>query len=194
MLSDDFIDWWFAPWLHADPDQPSAHGSDLLGQRDGYRDWCAKVGIASSLPAEFDPLWSTAIMTDLSLLQHTASLFIGLIAARQQNRALLDTLDFSDRKWCLSIAATQPLHAYAVEHPASDDSAEIRGLAEFAIRLEHGFPGAWPRLQLMLPPTERAAIAVRLQNSWADHQAVNRAAARSQRCWRLCQQRSEALP
>ena len=191
MLSIDFLDWWFAPWTHADAAHPTASATDLLARRDGYRDWCAQAGIVSALPHEFDPLWSMAVITELPRLQKTAQLFNGLIAARQQNLALLDTLDFNDRKWCLSIAATQPLHAYAVDPPACDDSTEVRGLAELAIRVEHGFAGLWPRLQLMLPLSQRSVIALRIQNSWADHDAIARAAPRSQRCWRLCQQRSE---
>lgn len=192
MLAADFIDWWFSPWEYAIDVAPTAFGDDLIGQRDGYRNWCAESSITSDLPQLFDPHWSSAALRDARQLEQAASLFMGLIAARQPlptHQATLNTLAFDDRKWCLSLAATQLLPAYSVDHPDSDDACAVRGMAELAIRLNVGFPGVWSRLQLTLPQPERAAVQLRVQNSWADRDAINRSAVRSQRCWRLCLQR-----
>ena len=196
MLTDSFIDWWFAPWHYAIAPHPSAVAQDLISQRDGYRNWCAQAAIASELPAQFDPQWTSAAVSDANVLSQAASLFMGLISARQPLQAQQGTfnaLSFEDRKWCLSLAATQLLPAYAVDHPECDEDGAIRGMAELAIRLNSGFPGLWSRLQMTLQAADRAAVQLRVQNSWADHEAVNRSAARSQRCWRLCLQRSRGV-
>ena len=192
MLSSDFIDWWFAPWRYAIDAPPIKVDDDLVSQRDGYRTWCAEAGIVSDLPSQFDPIWSSAAVSDAQVLTQAASLFMGLIAARQPlqtHQATLNALPFNDRKWCLSLAATQLLPAYAVDYPGVEEPVAVTGLAELAIRLNIGFPGMWSRLQMTLPQADRAAVNLRIQNSWADQDIVNRAAVRSQRCWRLCLQR-----
>lgn len=172
----------------------SSMTNDVVSQRDGYRDWCSQASISSELPHQFDPQWCDTALIKPAGLQRAAELFMGLIAARQPlqtHRTTLNKLPFDDRKWCLSLAATQLLPAYSVDHPEADDSLVTRGLAELAIRLNAGFPGLWSRLQLRLPPTHRAAVQLRIQNSWADRETITRSAVRSQRCWRLCTQRSE---
>lgn len=195
MLSDDFIDWWFAPWRYAIAPLPAAMNEDVISQRDGYRNWCAEAAIASELPQQFDPQWSSAAVSNAGLLAQAARLFMGLIAARQPLTAQQETLNvlpFDDRKWCLSLAATQLLPAYAVDHPDDDEDCAIRGMTELAIRLNAGFPGIWSRLQMTLQEADRAAVQLRLQNNWADHAVITRSATRSQRCWRLCLQRCSA--
>ena len=192
MLSTTFIDWWFAPWRYAIDTASTKVDDDLVSQRDGYRNWCNEAGIASDLPTQFDPHWTSAAVSDAHLLEQAASLFMGLIAARQPlqtHHSTLNLLAFDDRKWCLSLAATQLLPSYAVDYPGADDSLAARGLAELAIRLNSGFPGIWSRLQMTLPPLDREDVNVRMQNSWADRDTVTRGAVRSQRCWRLCLQR-----
>lgn len=192
MLSDDFIDWWYTPWRYAIAPSPAAASEELISQRDDYRNWCARAAIASDLPQHFDPHWSGAALSNADLLTQSAALFMGLIAARQPLNTQQETfnvLPFDDRKWCLSLAATQLLPAYAVDHPDNDDEPAIRGMAELAIRLDAGFPGLWSRLQMTLQEAERAAVQLRVQNNWADHEAITRTATRSQRCWRLCLQR-----
>ncbi|NDP59077.1 MAG: hypothetical protein GZ090_06945 [Oxalobacteraceae bacterium] len=191
MLPETFIDWWFNPWaISADVTQ--APGSnDLVARRDGYRAWCASAMIPGDLPLHFDPVWSSVAMMEGATMQRAAGLFMGLIAARQPDQEVLRALPLSDQKWCRSIAATQPLQAYALAHPESTDTLDICGLAELAIRLELGFPGLWPRLQLHLPANSQASIALRRQNNWAGTEDILRSTTRSQRCWRLCQQRSE---
>lgn len=211
MLSADFIDWWFAPWHDEFTITPTASSdkfssgavdavyavhatADLLSRRDGYRDWCTEAAISSELPQIFDPQWSATALIPPANLQHAAGLFMGLIAARQPfhtQQISLNKLPFDDRKWCLSLAATQLLPAYSVDHPEADDSLTTRGLAELAIRLNAGFPGLWARLQLRLHAAHRSAVQLRIQNSWADRDTIVRSATRSQRCWRLCLQRSE---
>lgn len=191
MLSETFIDWWFNPWMIGVESVPDTEANDLVARRDGYQTWCASANILGDLPRYFDPTWSSVAMTEGPLLQHTASLFMGLIAARQPDQRVLRALPLGDQKWCRSIAATQPLQAYAVPHPESTDTLDICGLAEMAIRLEQGFPGLWPRLQLHLPANIQASITLRTQNNWATAEDILRSTMRSQRCWRLCQQRSE---
>ena len=196
MLSDAFIDWWFAPWRYAITPSLSAVNEDLVSQRDGYRNWCAQAAVPSELPPQFDPHWSSAAVSNADLLTQSASLFMGLIAARQPLKAQQQTLNllaFDDRKWCLSLAATQLLPAYAVDHPDSDEDCAIRGMSELAIRLNSGFPGLWSRLQMMLLEADRAAVQLRVQNNWADHDVIARSATRSQRCWRLCLQRCRGV-
>ncbi|GAA4031362.1 hypothetical protein [Actimicrobium antarcticum] len=192
MVTDAFIDWWFAPWNHAGEDAPPIPGDDAVGKRDAYRNWCAEAHVASDFPLQFDPAWSIVAGIEQAQLQHTASLFMGLIAARQPDQSVLRSLPFDDQKWCLSIAATQPLQPFSVNHPQSQDDVHTRGLAELAIRLEQGFPGLWSRLQLGLPLAIRSAVAIRMQNCWADQNQIARSSIRSQRCWRWCRQRSEA--
>ena len=191
MLSETFIDWWFNPWSIG-TDTPSGTGdNNLIAQRDGYRTWCANARIPGDLPLHFDPTWSSVAMVDGLKLPYAGSLFMGLITARQPDQKVLRALPLSDQKWCRAIAATQPLHAYVVPHPESIDTLDICGLAEMAIRLEQGFPGLWPRLQLHLPAQSQASIKLRTQNNWATPEDILRSTTRSQRCWRLCQQRSE---
>ncbi len=189
MLSETFIDWWFSPWSIGTTSDTAEHG--LIARRDGYQAWCANARIPGDLPLHFDPAWSSVAMLDGLTLQSAASLFMGLIAARQPDQEALRGLPLGDQKWCRAIAATQPLHAYVVPHPDSSDSLDVCGLAEMAIRLEQGFPGLWPRLQLHLPAQSKAGIKLRMQNNWATPEDILRSTTRSQRCWRLCQQRSE---
>lgn len=189
MMSPDFIDWWFAPWTYAIGIGDLAGTEELMARRDGYREWCSAAQVISELPPECDAQWTSAALIDGAALQHAATLFMGLIAARQQDQNALAQIPLVERRWCLSVAATQPLHAYAVDHPDDHQELPLRGLAELAIRLDHGFPGLWSRLRLTLPESTRAAVALRLQNSWADQDILMQAASRSQRCWRLCRQR-----
>lgn len=190
MLSETFIDWWFNPWTIGD-NTLQGSSNDLLARRDGYRAWCTSARIPGDLPHQFDPVWSSVAMLERATLQHAAALFMGLIAARQPGQDALRALPLADQKWCRAVAATQPLQAYAVAHPESTDTLDICGLAEMALRLEQGFPGLWPRLQLHLPADSRTSIALRMQNSWAGPQDILRSTTRSQRCWRLCHLRSE---
>src|SRR3990167_9934149 len=110
MLPHAFVDWWFAPWSYAHAG--AAHlplAADHAGRRDGYRLWCEQAGIAADIPGNFDPAWSDAVCRDGTQLIAGARLFAGLIAAREHEQRLLDALAFSERKWCVSVAATQPL-------------------------------------------------------------------------------------
>ncbi|MFT5532091.1 MAG: hypothetical protein ACI8WM_001674 [Burkholderiaceae bacterium] len=191
MLSETFIDWWFNPWTIGADTASELRSADLIAQRDEYRTWCASARIPGGLPQHFDPAWSCVAMIEGQVLQHAASLFMGLIAARQPDQSAIRALPLTDQKWCRSIAATQPLHAYAVPHPESTDTLDTCGLAEIAIRLEQGFPGLWPRLQLQLPADIQASITLRTQANWATEDDILRSTTRSLRCWRLCQQRSE---
>ncbi|WP_147375913.1 hypothetical protein [Noviherbaspirillum cavernae] len=189
MLSSEFIDWWFEPWICAESAVPALHpAAARAGRRDGYRIWCEQARVAPDLPGQFDPDWQIAAADSAAELVGAARLFAGLIAARQHDTAVLDQLGFDDRKWCVSIAATQPLIGCR-EVFADDDPIELRGLCEIARRLDNGFPGLWSRLRLLLAPELAAHLETRLA-------AANRApsepsATRAQRCWALCQDRAE---
>lgn len=192
MLPHAFVDWWFAPWSYAhrvDAHLPLA--ADRLGQRDGYRLWCDRTGIAADLPGNFDPAWSDAVCTDGSQLKATARLFAGLMAARDHEQPVLDALPFAERKWCISIAATQPLLRCRQARYSTADAIEVRGLVELARRLKNGFPGLWPRLRLMLPAGEAAQVDRLLDTAVAT--ASDTSAVRAQRCWRLCRNYAAAL-
>lgn len=185
MLPHAFVDWWFAPWAYAH----RAHAqlplaADRLGQRDGYRLWCDRTGIAADLPGNFDPAWSDAVCTDGPQLMATARLFAGLMAAREHEQAVLDALPFAERKWCISIAATQPLLRCRQARYGTAESIEVRGLVELARRLKNGFPGLWPRLRLMLPSGEAEQVDRLLDTAVAT--TSDTSAVRAQRCWRLC--------
>lgn len=185
MLPHAFVDWWFAPWSYADGgDAALPLAADQLGQRDGYRLWCDQSGIAADFPGSFDPAWSAAVCADRTELMATARLFAGLMAAREHEHPVLDALPFAERKWCMSIAATQPLVRCRQAQYGKDESIEVRGLVELARRLTNGFPGLWPRLRLMLPAGEAAQVDRLLGTAVAT--ASDASAVRAQRCWRLC--------
>lgn len=190
MLSPDFLDWWFAPWTYA-ANVPShlELAQDYVGQRDGYRMWCEEARIGTNLPAQFDPSWHTVIPDSGEELLATAQLFAGLIAAREHNQEVLAKLAFADRKWCVSIAATQPLSGSAQIPYKVGESAEVRGLMELARRLEHGFPGLWARLRLMLPKSLAERTEKLLQATTAAGEKIEASPTRAQRCWLLCQSR-----
>ncbi|SFL98189.1 hypothetical protein SAMN02982985_02241 [Rugamonas rubra] len=181
-LADDFVDWWFAPWRHAA--LAPAPAAEPLARRDGYRLWCRRAGIAAELPAAFDPAWQVAAGGDGATLRAAARLFAGLLAARAQRAAMLGELSPAERKWCLGVAATQPLLACAAPPYAAGDALEVAGLVELARRLEPRFAGLWPRLRLGLP----AALAARVDALLpaAAGQPAEASPRRAQRCWRLC--------
>ncbi|MGZ3240065.1 MAG: hypothetical protein ACXWJK_06735 [Burkholderiaceae bacterium] len=191
MLPHSFIDWWFAPWSYAL--ESSAHlplAIDRLGKRDGYRLWCKQAGISADLPSHFDTGWADVMCADGAQLLVAARLFAGLMAAREHEQSVLDALKFSDRKWCVGIAATQPLLRCRQAHYNAMDSIETRGLVELARRLKNSFPGLWPRLRLMLSATQAAQVELLLDT--AETIASGTPMVRAQRCWRMCRDRSAA--
>lgn len=194
MLPSSLFDWWFAPWLYAlDADLRLPLTQDRLAQRDGYRLWCAKAHIESDFPVHFHGAWSIAITSNVVELMATARLFSGLMAAREHDQLLLGSLSLDDRKWCLSVAATQPLsHCPHVAY-GLDDGIEVRGLVELARRLESGFPGLWSRLQLMLSRDLAARVASQLEHAVLISVEPDAALLRAQRCWRLCRARVDSL-
>lgn len=185
MLPDFFFDWWFSPWEYAPdrgPQMPLVQ--DRLGQRDSYRFWCKHAHIPADLPDQFDPAWHIATMVNGEELVAVARLFGGLFAARAHDHTLLSVLPFADRKWCVSVAAIQPLRASTGIYYTPEDSIDIRGLVELACHLEQGFPGLWGRLKLLLPPTLTGRVAQLL--AAAQEAAPATSTARIQRCWILC--------
>jgi hypothetical protein len=196
MLPDYFFDWWFAPWAYAleAAGQPPL-SEDWLGQRDGYRLWCAQAHVAADLPASLDPGWHVVAGDTAPELTATARLFAGLIAAREHNQSVLGELAFADRKWCVSIAATQPVRGCQETPYAEDDSIEVRGLFELARRLDQRFPGLWSRLRLMLDPALGARVDSLLDVALAAAENSDASSMRALRCWMLCRVRvSSAEP
>lgn len=183
MLPDPFIDWWFAPW---ELDATSALRSDRLAQRDAYGLWCAQHTLDACLPPQFDVGWAGAACSDADELRATARLFAGLMAARAHDQVLLASLSLPERKWCVSVAATQPLQFAVRPAFSSGHTLELLGLSELAWRLQQGFPGLWPRLRLLLEP----AMATQLDSMLTDADNVaNVSTLRAQRCWQVCRQR-----
>lgn len=191
MLPHAFFDWWFAPWAYAvdaTPELPMP--ADWLGQRDGYRRWCNRMRVSANFPETFDPSWHVAAIDSGAELTAAARLFAGLIAAREHNQPVLAELPFADRKWCVSIAATQPLRGCGDIAYTANDMIEVRGLVELAHRLEQNFPGLWSRLRLMLAAPLAARVDSLLETVRAVAKESETAAMRVQRCWMLCRSRA----
>lgn len=199
-----FLDWWFAPWCL--PHAPQAWPGGVtqpgpLARRHGYRLWCGAAGIPADLPAAGDPAWHGLASCTGETLARAARLYGGLLAARERDARALAALPLPERRWCMSVALTQPLPALVPgiqpSEPAAGTADPInlnetdglarRGLAELACALDTAFTGLWPRLRLLLPPALADAVAP---------PAVAPAAASSARlprCWRLCVSRA-AMP
>ncbi|MFC7516071.1 hypothetical protein ACFQUU_13735 [Herbaspirillum sp. GCM10030257] len=189
MLSSAFIDWWFEPWVYAESAVPALHAvTARAGRRDGYRIWCEQARVAPDLPMQFDPAWQIAAVDSATTLVGAARLFAGLIAARQHDSAVLDELGFDERKWCVSVAATQPLVGCR-DVFADGDTIELRGLCEIARRLDKDFPGLWSRLRLLLAPELATSLETRL--ALASRAPSDPSATRAQRCWALCRNQAE---
>lgn len=194
MLPNTFIDWWFAPWHYAThtPARLSP-AADLLAQRDQYGFWCAETGVRADFPGDFDPGWQVAAATSGPELCKTAELFGALIAARGQDQSVLGRLPISDRRWCMSIAITQPLKGCREVQFHPTDPVEVRGLTELARRLEHGFPGIWTRLRLLLPEPLANRVDTLLPAALAEWDPAGGPEVRAQRCWQMCRTRATNL-
>ena len=187
MLSDHFIDWWFAPWRYAAASPAGlAPAPDLLAQRDQYGLWCAQAGVRPDVPSRFDPGWQVAAVGAAPQLRKGAELFGGVIAARGQDQAALGRLVLAERRWCMSIALTQPLKGCCERQFDPRDPVELQGLTELARRLERGFPGLWPRLRLQLPAALAGQVHALLPAALADPVPAAASEARVQRCWQMC--------
>jgi hypothetical protein len=193
MLPNAFIDWWFNPWECAAPAREwPLPAADALGRRDAYRLWCAHAAVVADLPQRFAPFWHVLAGMSGTELTATARLFAGLIAAREHQQAVLGELAFEHRKWCISIAATQPLRSAQGATYTAQDGIEVRGMVELAHRLERGFPGLWSRLRLTLDPALTARVERLAQSvvACAVDEAAATATSRVARCWTLCRLRA----
>jgi len=192
-----FLDWWFAPWEYAAGQEdllPQAAG--LAAQRDGYRLWCRRAGIAPDLPAHFDASWQVVALRKHNDFLRCAHLFGGLFAAREHNFDELGQLPRETRLWCLGVALTQPLQtARHGSRRALAGGIEVRGLLELALRLEQGFPGMWSRLALMLPAPLSTLLASALDvgDGVAVAELASPEQARLQRCWKICAARAKTV-
>lgn len=194
MLPQSFLEWWFEPWRYAAANQDCmADVKDVYARRDGYRIWCQQAGVTPELPPRFDPGWCVAANGSPASIMGAAYLFGGLILTRNRDLDCLRFFTPAERKWCLSIAATQPLQPLSGLFVQSREAARLCGLLELAIRLEIGFPGMWSRLRLMLPGTLAQETASLLEDAATDRTGVQSPNARPQRCWRMCLARADAI-
>jgi hypothetical protein len=186
-MSPSFFEWWFSPWNNVDKSWDILRSNgDILAQRDGYRMWCAKADVTPSLPVLYDDLWTEVMTDDPDLLLNSARLFIGIIAACEHNQVILHSLTPDARRWCVSVAATQPLLFLCKATYLESDSIEIHGLVEFAARLNCGFPGLWSRLRLLLPALLANRVSKLLESGLDITRYSSSSKTRSKRCWRLC--------
>lgn len=188
-LSDGFLDWWLAPWrlAHAPALWPAGDGEPgPLARRHGYRMWCDAAGVPADLPARFEPVWQGLATLDSSALDEAASLYAGLLAARAHDAGQLALLPLAQRRWCMSVAQTQPLAALSAPVDVGPDALVRRGLAELSRALADGFPGLWPRLRLLRPPGRLASSAGAGTGPAQLPVAAPAALARVGRCWILC--------
>lgn len=193
MLSQQALDWWFSPWAYAlNSAGLMPYATDPLGQRDGYRLWCEKAGVAADLPLAINPRWEVAFTNSGEELMATARLFRGLVLAREHDHEKLAAMPFNDRKWCTSVASTQPLRPSWENGTGPQEPIEIEGLLDMALRLQHGFPGAWSRLRLALPADVCKTVESLMQQVRADQASIDASATRAQRCWHMCRGRAEA--
>lgn len=193
--SEMFVDWWFAPWRYArKDDRPALHDcvNSLLGRRDAYRHWCALTSVTPHMPSCPDWQWQAAASSDTDELLQAAELFGGLLAARRQRHDELAQLAPPQRRWCLSVASTQPLRDWAGDLPEGAHSPRERGLLELALRLERGFPGMWSRLRLLLPAHQAEALAPLLGGAGASVCSSQPLRERDRRCWLMCVSHSRA--
>ena len=178
VMSPDFLEWWFSPWRYAGSESLPWCDDDLA-RRERYRDWCRQMQVAPDLPDVAPSPWQAVALLPEDELLHCADLFGGLFAARLHQRQELAQLLASQRRWCLSVAMTQPLQAWHVAPASPPQTVRQRGLQELAARLEQVFPGLWPRLRLLLPPAP--------QSQHAPFSAVARnVSTRDLRCWQMC--------
>lgn len=193
MLPSSFFDWWFSPWAYAaDPELRLPLALDRFAQRDGYRLWCSLADVDPDLPPHFHAGWSIAVTSGGTEFIAAARLFAGLMAAREHDQTMLGQLTFEDHKWCVSVAATQPIIRCPQVEYAPDESIEVCGLVELARRLESGFPGLWSRLRLTLPRGLVDKVTVRLRDAAIATVESDAALIRAQRCWRMCTTRIES--
>lgn len=206
-LSEQFIDWWFSPWRYArandvSPMQDRLHERlhSTLGRRDAYRHWCAEARVTPQLPShpDWQWQWQAAALSDTDQLLQSAELFGGMLAARRQRHDELAQLSPQRRRWCLSVALTQPLADWTEGVLDGADGATVsvheRGLLELALRLDRGFPGMWSRLRLLLPPPLRATLQAKSAAlSVAGGTAVLPLRDRDRRCWQMCVTRSHEM-
>ncbi len=191
MLTNTFLDWWFSPWSYSRTGLSDLEARSLLSRRDGYRLWCAQLDVPADLPRQLDPAWEVVAFSDTNALITAARLFAGLVAIHRRGDPVIDSLSFSDRKWCLGIASIQPLRSRQQFLFQSEMSAEVSGLTTLAWYLRRDFPGMWNRLRLLLPPALSAEVNYHLQIPMTEEHR-GPPVTRIQRCWRLCRERAEA--
>lgn len=186
-MSPEFLQWWFSPWANvADSRTNIGVEDDELARRDAYPHWCAQAGVSADFPESCDWRWAEVVTDDVKGLASTARLFMGIIAAGERDQSLLSELPAADRKWCVRVAATQPLSAACKTAYVQTDRMTTRGFVELAARLESDFPGLWSRLSLMIPIPVSTCISELLETGVLTSNFSNSAIVRAQRCWRLC--------
>jgi len=184
MLSDSFIDWWHAPWSDA-IEAPAMYGEDHFGRSDAYMLWCEHAGMNAALPTTFDTGWSMLENLRHEELSGIARLFGGIIAARAHALDFSAQLSLIERKWCASIASTQPLNMAPGAAYTAADGLNLMGLTELAWRVERDFCGLWPRVALRIEKPVRSRIVQILGNIPAFPEETRSGTLRAQRCWQI---------
>lgn len=187
-LSDDFLDWWFAPWSYLSTVRLPGLSDAPVARRDAYRQWCKAADVVPDLPRDFDVQWQIAALNRERQLSDCALLFGGLFAARAHDAEILNNLPREERVWCMSVSLGQPLMARTADLlDATDGDTEVRGLAELAWRLDQSFPGMWSRLRLLVVGTRAETVDRVLARSRSTGVIESVAAMRrAQRCWLIC--------
>lgn len=191
MLTPTFLDWWFAPWAYAGTGSTVLGlATDTLGLRDAYPIWCDAHQVDTAFPDSFDPAWQHAAATDASLFETAAGLFGGLISARANDQKVLRAISQEQRRWCMSVAITQPLQPWSgwteLGSDVTGEAHVVRGLIELVRRIEPACPGMWSRLRLLVAPDTAAQVDAayeRIRTSGAPELGNVQ---RAQRCWSMC--------
>ena len=185
MLTTTFVEWWHRPWLLTPEHSyfPQARGDFAL--RHAYPHWCTQAEVVAALPTQFETAWCSLAELNPEQLRAAARLFSGILLASLQQHARLDTLSSAERKWCLGIAATQPLKKLTAGNINSISDLESSGMDELALQLNMEFPGLWSRLRLQLPAKREPAAAAQ-HPSLPANMPTAATLARARRCWQLC--------
>lgn len=195
ILSQAFLDWWFAPWQYIETPALPGMSDTLVARRDSYRAWCEQAALAPDLPHLFDPGWQSAASQQGQELRRRAGLFGGLFAAREHQQSILGTLARDQQTWCQRVSLAQPLIRCVPDIGSTESvqaDAVVVGLAELAWRLEQDFPGMWARLRGLLDLSERTRIDDALPAARRRSVSESSAAARrALRCWQFCCTRAQ---
>jgi hypothetical protein len=187
MLSPSFLDWWFSPWKYASSAlEIFPFATDELSKRDAYRLWCCNADVQPALPEKFNAGWCFAESLSTESLMGSAWIFSGLMAARNKDFVKLAHVDVETRKWCLSIASTQPSKSWPqlINSNYEKRFFSLPALFELRIHLDEHFPGLWSRIRLLLP-AKYLTLLENFEHDIAKSESTMFSNVRAQRCWQM---------